>query len=695
MLTLLLRRQDPSGATNADADADAQLELALLRLWAAPDASVAALAALDAKRWRRLALQLFAADVSLVRAVVAVLERVASSSRSEAAARRVLRQLWQSPGRALVQDKVVNWLEQGRLGTHEEEDEQQEIASRLLRVLAASLSAAIATKPNELLTHEDDPFPEATGADALEIVGLLLTLLMAVERAPTVAQVAAMELRGLLSEQQQPPGLQALLTTHICSSTALRHCVDWLLAQDEAPCFPVYIELLAATASGPCEGGGDKGNVFNDTAAMLQICTVGLAAADPSTQHASLRLLCALLAHSDASASALCSAMRLSGVLISISWLLGHAVAHIAAAAATALELVTRQSPSSDTLRVIIEQGCVLIYWALLTASSEAKRTPTQADVAANCLNLLNWATQEVARQTSVVAAAVQSVLSSANVLLQKNIILTLQILAQRSDAVREALEEQEFRSDALVLAIQADEDAGLAMAVLSAGLSCCDKCSTLKIEGCVKDEEDSALADQSLTIRIRCADGEYVEANAALLLEHSNLLRGWSRNTTDLSQDQEGEAVATSIVKLHRFRLSIVQLFVELLPKAQHVAVRDLTELQSLSTLLKLLRLGNATDSIKCWHATTAAICRAMTRSNWLEIFQFASTEVRHPTLVLRCVRFALQLRRQEDAHGPARPQPRPEEQLQSESTQKERVELTAALKQAAIQLGQELLTG
>ncbi|RLN98002.1 hypothetical protein BBJ28_00020866 [Nothophytophthora sp. Chile5] len=692
MLTRLLRRQDPSGATNADADA--QLELALLRIWAAPDASVAALAALDTKRWRRLALLLFAADVSLVRAVVAVLERVASSSRSETAARRVLRQLWQSPGRALVQEKVGNWLEQGRLGAHEEEDEhqQQEIASRLLRVLAASLSAAIATESNELLTKEDGPFPEATDADALEIVDLLLTLSTAVERAPTVAQVAAMELRGLLSEQQQQQGLRALLTTHICSSTALRHCVDWLLAQDEAnpPCFLVYIELLAAAASVSRKGG----DVFDDTAAMLQICTAGLAAADSSTQYASLRLLCALLAHPDASSSVLCSAMRLSGVLISISWLLGHAVAPIAAAASTTLELVIRQSPPSDTLRVTIEQGCVLIYWALLTTSSEAKRTPSQADVAANCLRLLNWATQEVARESSV-AAAVQSALSSTNVPLQKNIILTLQILAQRNDAVREALEEQKFRSDALVLAIQTDEDAGLAMALLSAGLNCCDKCSTLKIEGCVKDEEDSPLADQSLTVRIRCADGEYVEANAALLLEHSNLLRGWSRDAADLAQNQEGEAVATSVVKLHRFRLSIVQLFVELLPKAQHAAVRDLTELRSLPTLLKLLRLGNATDSVKCWHATTAAICRVMTRSNWLEIFRFASTEVRHPTLVLRCVRFALQLRRQEDAHDPARPQPRPEEQLQSEAKEKERVELTAALKQAAVQLGQELFTG
>lgn len=416
-------------------------------------------------------------------------------------------------------------------------------------------------------------------------------------------------------------------------------------------------------------------------------------------------MLCSLLVLDDASSSALSSAVRLSGILISISWLLNHSAPHIAATAATTLELIIRHSPPSDILRAVIEQGCVIIYRALLSACSGAKKTPAQAAVAASCRSLLNWVTEEVAWQSGVVAASVQSVLSSTNVLLQKNIVLTMQILAQRNAAIREALEDQDFRTDALVSAIQSDDDAGLAVSLLSICLNCSDKCSTLKIESCTKDssvfcrdnndeqqEEDPNDGDeQGRTIRLLCADGEFVEIGALLLRQHSNLLR---QLKLEQPQDQAGNSL-TVLDRLKAFKASNVQLCVNLLPLTQQEAVRTLTKLDSFPSMQELLHLANTIGSAKCWHVTTSAMCRMMTASNWLDIFQFASTDVRHPTLVLRCIRFALQLHHELGPRGNTRLLSQQEKQSPIDPAEQARADLASALKTAAVQMSQELFIG
>ncbi|KAE8904059.1 hypothetical protein PF005_g2761 [Phytophthora fragariae] len=712
-------------------DADAPLELALLQLWAAndPERLAVELLALDAKRWRRLGLLLFASAESLVLALVAVLERVAARQSSTEAADRLLRRIWHSHWRDHLHEKVVDCharLERsGRTDSLAGEDL---VATRLLQILVTSLRVTLTS------SHDDQPkdqLEEAGGIDApraMAVVDLLLSLSTCAERIPAIARVAALGLQMLLSLETHE--LSGLMTTHICRSMTMQHYVTWLLGDEGvAPasyllthsvalelgsphdCDGIYLELLvaAATVARPdaSKRRGARSPVFDDSAAMLQICTRGIASADWSVQDAALRLLCSLLVLDDASSSALSSTVRLSGILISISWLLHHNVSHIAATAATTLELIIRHSPPSDILRAVIEQGCVIIYRALLSACSGAKKPAAQAAVAASCRSLLNWVTEEVAWQSGVVAASVQSILSSTNVLLQKNIVLILQILAQRNATIREALEDQDFRTDALVSAIQADEEAGLAVSLLSTCLNCSDKCSTLKIESCTKDssvfcrdnndeqqEEEQSLSDgeeQDRTIRLSCTGGEFVEVGALLLRQHSNLLRG-------LKLDQQQDQAADSLIvldKLKTFEASSVQLFVNLLPLTQQDAVSKLTKMNSFPTMRQLLHLANTIGSAKCWHVTTSAICRMMTPFNWLDIFQFASTDVRHPTLVLRCIRFALQLRSELGPRDNVRPMPQSEKQSPIDPADQQRADLALALKTAAIQMSQELFIG
>ncbi|KAL4172882.1 hypothetical protein KRP22_008042 [Phytophthora ramorum] len=710
-------------------DADAELELALLQLWAAndPERPPSELLALDDKCWRRLGLLLFASNNSLVLALVAALERSTKTSD------RLLRRVWRSQWRVHLREKVVDC--HARLGREGRTDSVDLVASRLLQILGTSLRVTLASSHDDQL--EDQPKGEhQDGGDeapkVMEVVDLLLSLSTTVDRTPAVARAAAMELQSLLS--LEPRALSGLITTHICRSAALQHYVAWLVRDDgsgdpagypperekqrnalernsaaseklgdQHGCDHVYIELLVAAAAvarpDASKRRGARSPVFDDTAGMLQICTLGIASSDSTIQYAALRLLCSLLVLDDASSVALSSAVRLSGVLISISWLLNHPVSHIAAMAATTLELTIRHSPLSDILRAIIEQGCVIIYRALLsTASSGAKKSAAQAAVAASCRSLLNWVTEEVAWQPGVVAASVQSIVSSTNILLQKNIVLTLQILAQRNTAIREALEDQDFRSDALVTAIQADDDAGLAVSLLSICLNCSDKCSTLKIEVFYHDnnneqheeEQTPDRADEDRTVLVRCADGELVNASAAALREHTNLLRGLK-----IEPHNQKEDCSAAITRTDKFQASTVEIFVDLLSKTQQEAVNALAELQSVPILHELLRLANATGSAKCWHVATSAICRLMTASNWLGILQFASTDVRHPTLVLRCIRFVLQLHSALGPRGDTGHLPHPEKKLQVDPVEQERVDLASALKTAAIQLSQELFVG
>ncbi|KAL3659736.1 hypothetical protein V7S43_015409 [Phytophthora oleae] len=665
-------------------DADAPVELALLQLWAATDLDLlpSELLALDAKCWRRLGLLLFASDSTLVLALVAALERV--GARNFELNNRLLRRVWWSPWREHLREKVVDCharLEREGIRSEGLQDARRTdlVAPRIVQILVTSLRVTLTSSHDDQLKDEDegDEAPKV-----MEVVDLLLSLSTTVERTPAVARAAALGLQTLLS--MGPHCFSTLTTTHICRSAALQHYVTWL----QAECEHIYLQLLVAAAAVARPDAnnrrGARSPVFDDTAAMLQICTLGIANSNSNVQYSALCLLCSLLALDDASSSALSSAVRLSGILISISWLLSHTVAHVAAMAATALELIIRHSPPSDVLRAAIEQGCVIIYRALLSASNGAA-------VAASCRSLLNWVTDEVARQPGVVAASVQSILSSTNLLLQKNIVLTLQILAQRNAEIREALKDQEFSSDALVGAIQADNEAGLAVSLLSTCLSCCDKCSTLKIQGARdskvfgqdnnEQEEEQPLDDErDFLVELRCAEGESVNATAALLREHSNLLRGWKGESPE---DGNGLVIA----RLGKFRAISAQRFVDLLSMTQQDAVNALSDLQSFSTLQELLLLANTVGSAKCWHTTTSAMCRIMTASNWLDIFHFASTEVRHPTLVLRCIRFALQLHSSLGPHDT--------KQSQIDPVNQERADLASALKTAAIELSQELFIG
>ncbi|KAG6962938.1 hypothetical protein JG687_00006861 [Phytophthora cactorum] len=429
-------------------DDDASLELELLQLWTAtdPERIPTELLALDDKCWRRLGLLLFASDSSLVLALVAALERVATEPSISSG--QFFRRVWQSQWREHLHEKVVDCharleREGTRSGRTDSLSKVDLVAPRLVQILITSLRVTLTSFYDDQPKEDQMGWTAETkngGNDApkvMKVVDLLLSLSTTVDRTPAIARAAAMGLQSLLSLKPHP--FSALMTTHICRSTALQHYVTWLLGDDESD-LPSPSERSAAAVARP---DANKRRV---------------ASTDSSIQYSALCLLCSLLVLDDASSSALSSAVRLSGILISISWLLNHTVTHIAAMAATTLELIIRHSPPSDILRAVIEQGCVIIYRMLLSASSGA----TKPAVAASCRSLLNWVTEEVAWQSGVIAASTQSIMSSTNVLLQKNIVLTLQILAQRNAAIREALEDQDFRTDALVTAIQADDEAGL-----------------------------------------------------------------------------------------------------------------------------------------------------------------------------------------------------------------------------------------
>lgn len=178
--------------------------------------------------------------------------------------------------------------------------EEDLVATRLLQILITSLWVTLTS------SHDGQP------KDQLEEAGAMrpprswrswtsCSLCPQARADPKIARAAALGLQTLLSLETHE--LSGLMTTHICRSTAMQHCATWLLGDEGVapasvptthpvalklakptsvklhPCDHIYLELLvsAATVARPDESQrrGARSPVFDDTVAMLQVCTRG------------------------------------------------------------------------------------------------------------------------------------------------------------------------------------------------------------------------------------------------------------------------------------------------------------------------------------------------------------------------------------------------------------------------------------
>ncbi|KAF1336838.1 hypothetical protein FI667_g11, partial [Globisporangium splendens] len=246
-------------------------------------------------------------------------------------------------------------------------------------------------------------------------------------------------------------------------------------------------------------------------------------------------------------------------------------------------------------------------------------------------------------------------------VLLQRNVLLSLLLLARVNPKIKQKLRDEEHFADEVAhVVLEANDDASLAAMLLSALLSWCDKCSTLKLDegSCSSSFRQQSLrsnksigtlipaarvdltpsSDVPVNIAIKHNDQVVVEIDWLLLHKLSKVARRWI--DADAMQQPNKEHV---YIPLDQLREPAIQLFAELLPKSQQEAVIILKQQQELTDLFELLGLAKHLECSKCWHFATFAINHRLDATGWFSIFQFA-IQIRHPSLMLRAGSVALE---------------------------------------------------
>jgi hypothetical protein len=124
--------------------------------------------------------------------------------------------------------------------------------------------------------------------------------------------------------------------------------------------------------------------------------------------------------------SSLTSQMRINGDCMTLSWLLLTPNKDLQQAAYRVLQLVIQKSPRIEMVRALVEQGCVVILE--IVYRYRYLRATSDSDDLNQIKHLLNWIKESMNERN--VSILMTSLTRSTNILLQKNIILGLFILA-------------------------------------------------------------------------------------------------------------------------------------------------------------------------------------------------------------------------------------------------------------------------
>lgn len=735
-LAMLLHHLDAErvAALGRAGTADDVLELALLKLWrrllqqqqqqhdhheeqatstsSSPASSWCS--AEDRKVWGRLAQLLFAADSGVQRAAAAV-------AHAAALVPALHKSLWHSQWWQRVLEKLEDCSVATRADALEGGEQLLFAVGALLRTHASTAHA------ND---HDDERAQEGfaillrfSSSQSRRLAICATTELVELLRQSSTCRPSAQASQVLWSNDcgvhliatellQSARGCGGSTTTITSSSSSLANR-NSLEESEELQLQCVRFDLLLAVQQQTVD--------LDDISTLhalgkIDVFTLGsrfLSHQHPALQEQALRLLrTTVLQQRERGSSALCASIRMSGLLISLCWLMGHSRLAVAAAAGELARAVVESSPATDILRAMIEQGCVIILSSLAVTESSAKQQAQALDRDGDqddgesgdaddrrgwsCAQLLQWVTTELLREQGVLRAAASSVLRSSNLLLQKNVLLSLLLLSQRDAGLKLLLQEPDeeegewieadFLSGVVLVAIDANEDGALATMLLSAALSWCDKSSALKllddVRGSFRQSKSHRLLlpDQEAKrqilsgevasglgkrdhssipplVTIMCTQDAAVQVDGELLYTLSKFAR---RRIDDFMKQQLSQVLLCGshpsapppLVRLP-FDAVTAQLFADLLSKSQQEAAMVLKR-KATADLLELLELAKALECSKCWHFATFALNHALCASNWFGVFEFA-VRIRHPSLMLRAGRVALESHAELELHHKA----------------------------------------
>lgn len=469
----------------------------------------------------------------------------------------------------------------------------------------------------------------------------------------------------------------------------LTHIVQWLRTQKNGDdrsavvsLSMMYLELLKAATNQSSRTAASLAGEHN----CVQLSMGFFMSADACLQYQALQLLHAFLQDPMPvnRIRSICSSLRLSGVLITISWMLGHEQAPVANAAAGVLETIMVQSPASDLVRALIEQGCVAVFNHLDGSES-----------ASACLD---YVSREMENE-HMLAVSLNSLRQSSNALLIKNVLLALVILSQTSLKIHEMLLDEQFMAEiALPILVSDDtdnqcDDGDTAMAVLAFCVQSCDKCSTVKLDtnhqsASIRHLRGRQQSQSKLQlpppmelpphvdrrISLQCIDG-VTDGETCALYTHCKAIRQWVGAHPSL--DIAPGALA---YPLDQFQTATVQVLCCVIEAKQPIEAAGVLKQISLAQTLDLLRLAKAVDSSRAWHCATRSISQGITSETWQLVFHVA-LETRHPVLMLRSIQFALGLHDMVEKETP-------------EAQNQDRRSFKAALHLTAAQMLQELLS-
>uniref|UniRef100_K3WP65 Uncharacterized protein n=1 Tax=Globisporangium ultimum (strain ATCC 200006 / CBS 805.95 / DAOM BR144) TaxID=431595 RepID=K3WP65_GLOUD len=714
----MLRHVHRLHAVDNDNDDDTLLlEHAVLSLWkrlqrassqgdggdADADAARDELLAADNTVWSCMARLLFTSDGTVVNATIAVMHALSVPARyrfcwaadgaegllDDDARVQLQERMWHSTWRQFMIEKVRDtharlFMKKGQKQVDDAADDGQcdaikeaALCVRLLRILGA-LVASVRTLWSKNVENVEE----------------VLSLLLSLHTSPIwrIAHSAAVTLLSVL-KKRDPAYSDVLLENVFVDSPLNEKTAKWLIdmanKQSAVASFKIaknkkkvstiehergqlqcaYFDLLIHGASA-IDGRHERLlQSMMENADPLQVCTLYLVHNNAELQEKALALLTTLLRdpliQRSHHASTMCTTLRLSGQLIPVAWLMGHSRNGTATAAANLMECVMLNSPKSDLLRAMVEQGCAIIFHTLSSApgfpiDNSTMSSPNAGTRASPSSEIMGWVAHEIGKE-QVLGASVTSLLRSSNVLLQRNVLLSLLLIARVNPEIKQKLRDKEHFADEVVhVMLEANDDASLAAMLLSALLTWSEKCSTLRLDegSCsssfrqqsLKSEKSvgtlipAAPVDLTLpsgvpaSIAIKQNDLVVAEIDGFLLHKLSKVARRWV-NTNAMQQPKQEQLS----MPLDQFREPTIYLFAELLPKSQQEAVIVLKQQQELTDLFELLELAKYLECSKCWHFTTFAINHRLTATNWFSIFQFA-VKTRHPSLMLRAGNVALE---------------------------------------------------
>ncbi|GLD97422.1 hypothetical protein PINS_up006106 [Pythium insidiosum] len=630
-------------------------DLAVLRLWArvsADDENEALaqeLLALEDRLWRRFGRLLFVADGHSVRTMVSIMRSMATDtmvSKTSPAWISVRRRMWKDGWRQLLHEKLSNCLalleQQQQHGKSGERSRLFEEHETLCLQLMDTMTVLFSSLRRELLPKDvvwwidvlveqskcvasDRLASQATAAlgrlvqDAASLQEDVRAYLLAVD------VVFNHHLTMLLSSTdrlQRPRSRDvAVQQRRVLSLDLLLHgarqSADVLAMLDREH---RVLQVVMQTAHNPEDRDHDRCSAvsFDQLERALLLLELTLAGASNST--------CTL------------TAIRLSGALISLAWLLLHRALTMRSIVFRVWRHVLAQSPRQDLLRALVEQGCVLVLFLVCLESTDARTV------------LIPWLLEAVDSDVDAqfVDTTIVALTRSSNVKLQRNVLLALCLLRHRSVAVRETLESCDVLQDVLRLAT---DDVTLPVQLIRLGLLCLDKRSALWLDThSVLRERRRVVADNAGTrlVPLVTSDADSIPcivvqcaANQTLRLDDKTIIQQVIARRPPLDSPPNSNEV---MLKLSAFQRSTVETLVTLLssdamtdPPPSTLSRLPLGELEA------LLRLTKSLQCVSAWHKTTLAITSRLTTDSWPEILA-VSERLGHPLLFQRALRVAVE---------------------------------------------------